>query len=541
MFRKNFIFVRLKRNDMGLYLNPNADAFQMGLNTEIYVDKSLILSELNKLVGSQENFVCISRPRRFGKSMAGNMISAYYSKGCDTREPFSRMKLGQVPDYDKYLNKFNVIKLDLNGWYQKAINEDREKCLVNYIQTALLNEFRKEFPSISFEDDSSLATDILNVYGQTGEKFVIIIDEYDVLIRERVPDELFQDYLSFLNSLFKDTTIRPAIALAYITGIIPIVRDKIQSKLNEFIEYTMLRPRQFAGMIGFTEEEVRDLCETYDMDYDECLRWYDGYRMSDTIRVCNPLSIVSAIRDREYDSYWSTTGSFEALRDYILMDFEGIRQDVIKMISGESVPVNVLKYQNTMESINSKDNVFTYLIHLGYLCYNRKEKTCSIPNEEVRIEWINSIEDSADYKKVMAVVNASKKLLDDTIQGNEEAVARALDAAHTEVTNPLTYNDEHCFQSAICLAYFYANTRYTLVKELPTGKGYADLVLIPYLPNIPAMVIELKHNKSAESALRQIKEKNYCQALNNYKGDLLFVGISYDEKTKEHQCKIERL
>jgi Protein of unknown function (DUF1703)./Predicted AAA-ATPase. len=526
---------------MGLYLNPNADAFQMGLNTEIYVDKSLILSELNKLVGSQENFVCISRPRRFGKSMAGNMISAYYSKGCDIREPFSRMKLGQVPDYDKYLNKFNVIKLDLNGWYQKAINEDREKCLVNYIQTALLNEFRKEFPSISFEDDSSLATDILNVYGQTGEKFVIIIDEYDVLIRERVPDELFQDYLSFLNSLFKDTTIRPAIALAYITGIIPIVRDKIQSKLNEFIEYTMLRPRQFAGMIGFTEEEVRDLCETYDMDYDECLRWYDGYRMSDTIRVCNPLSIVSAIRDREYDSYWSTTGSFEALRDYILMDFEGIRQDVIKMISGESVPVNVLKYQNTMESINSKDNVFTYLIHLGYLCYNRKEKTCSIPNEEVRIEWINSIEDSADYKKVMAVVNASKKLLDDTIQGNEEAVARALDAAHTEVTNPLTYNDEHCFQSAICLAYFYANTRYTLVKELPTGKGYADLVLIPYLPNIPAMVIELKHNKSAESALRQIKEKNYCQALNNYKGDLLFVGISYDEKTKEHQCKIERL
>ena len=526
---------------MGLYLNPNADAFQMGLNTEIYVDKSLILSELNKLVGSQENFVCISRPRRFGKSMAGNMISAYYSKGCDTREPFSRMKLGQVPDYDKYLNKFNVIKLDLNGWYQKAINEDREKCLVNYIQTALLNEFRKEFPSISFEDDSSLATDILNVYGQTGEKFVIIIDEYDVLIRERVPDELFQDYLSFLNSLFKDTTIRPAIALAYITGIFPIVRDKIQSKLNEFIEYTMLRPRQFAGMIGFTEEEVRDLCETYDMDYDECLRWYDGYRMSDTIRVCNPLSIVSAIRDREYDSYWSTTGSFEALRDYILMDFEGIRQDVIKMISGESVPVNVLKYQNTMESINSKDNVFTYLIHLGYLCYNRKEKACSIPNEEVRIEWINSIEDSADYKKVMAVVNASKKLLDDTIQGNEEAVARALDAAHTEVTNPLTYNDEHCFQSAICLAYFYANTRYTLVKELPTGKGYADLVLIPYLPNIPAMVIELKHNKSAESALRQIKEKNYCQALNNYKGDLLFVGISYDEKTKEHQCKIERL
>lgn len=526
---------------MGLYLNPNADAFQMGLNNEIYVDKSLILSELNKLVGSQGNFVCMSRPRRFGKSMVGNMISAYYSKGCDTRETFSQMKLGQVPDYDKYLNKINVIKLDLNGLYQRAIQMNRIESLLTDIHETLANEFRSAFPNLTFNKGVTLDQCILNVYANIGEKFVIIIDEYDVLVREQVPQSLFNNYLSFLNGLFKDTTLRPAIALAYITGIIPIVRDKVQSKLNEFTEYTMIRPRQFAGMIGFTEEDVKDLCEKYDMDYDECLRWYDGYKMSDTIRVCNPLSVVSSILDREFDSYWSTTGSFEVLRDYILMDFEGIRQDVIKMISGGSVPVNVLKFQNTLESVNSKDNVFTYLIHLGYLAYNRADKTCYIPNEEVRIEWVNSIEDSADYKKVMAVVNASKKLLDATVDGNEEAVAKALDAAHTEVTNPLTYNDEHCFQSAICLAYFFANTRYTLVKELPTGKGYADLVLIPYLPNIPAMVIELKHNKSADSALRQIKEKNYCQALNQYKGDLLFVGISYDEKTKEHQCKIERL
>ncbi len=526
---------------MGLYLNPNADAFQMGLNTEIYVDKSLILSELNKLVGSQGNFVCISRPRRFGKSMAGNMISAYYSKGCDTREIFSRMKLGQVPDYDKYLNKFNVIKLDLNEWYQKAINEGREKNLIKYIQATLLNEFRKEFPSISFEDGSSLATDILNVYGQMGEKFVIIIDEYDVLIRERVQDGLFQDYLSFLNSLFKGTTIRPAIALAYITGIIPIVRDKVQSKLNEFNEYTMIDAGPFASHVGFTEEETKELCKQYGCDFAEFQRWYDGYKLSEEVSLLNPKSVTSSISRKRMGSYWSATGSFEALKDYIMMDFAGIKQDVIKMISGESVPVNVTKFQNTLQSITNKDNAFTYLIHLGYLSYNYEEQTCCIPNEEVRLEWVNAIDDEEDYSTIMNIVNASKKLLDATIQGNEEAVAHALDAAHTEVTNPLTYNDEHCFQSAICLAYFYANTRYTLVKELPTGKGYADLVLIPYLPNIPAMVIELKHNKSADSALQQIKDKNYCQALNNYKGDLLFVGINYDEKTKKHRCKIERL
>ena len=526
---------------MGLYLNPNADAFQMGLNNEIYVDKSLILSELNKLVGSQGNFVCMSRPRRFGKSMVGNMISAYYSKGCDTRETFSQMKLGQVPDYDKYLNKFNVIKLDLNGWYQRAIQMNRIESLLTDIHETLANEFRSAFPNLTFNKRVTLDQCILNVYANIGEKFVIIIDEYDVWVREQVPQSLFNNYLSFLNGLFKDTTLRSAIALAYITGIFPIVRDKVQSKLNEFSEYTMLDSGQFAPHIGFTEEETKNLCEQYGCDFAEFQRWYDGYRLSEEVSLFNPKSVTTSISRKRMGNYWSATGSFEALKDYIMMDFAGIKQDVIKMISGESVPVNVTKFQNTLESITNKDNVFTYLIHLGYLSYNYEEQTCCIPNEEVRLEWVNSIDDEENYAPIMDLIKASKKLLDATVDGNEVAVAKALDAAHTEVTNPLTYNDEHCFQSAICLAYFFANTRYTLVKELPTGKGYADLVLIPYLPNIPAMVIELKHNKSADSALRQIKEKNYCKALNQYKGDLLFVGINYDEKTKEHQCKIERL
>lgn len=526
---------------MGIYLNPNADSLQMGLNSEIYVDKSLIISELNKLVCSQSNFMCMSRPRRFGKSMAGNMISAYYSKGCNTHEIFSQMKIGQVADYDRYLNKFNVIKLDLNGWYQKTMTEVLNVDLIRYLQDNVIEEFEEEYPDIKFDKGTSIATCIQKVYRKTGEKFVIIIDEYDVLVREQVPESLFQSYLSFLNGLFKDTSLRPAIALAYITGIIPIVRDKIQSKLNEFKEYTILAPRQFAGHIGFTEAEVKELCDKYNADYEECIRWYDGYKMSDTISICNPLSIVNAILYNEYGSHWSATGSFEILKDYIMMDFAGIKQDVISMISGESVPVNVTKFQNNLDCITNKDNAFTYLIHLGYLCYNPKARTCHIPNEEVRLEWVNAIDDEADYSSIMSIVNASKKLLDATIKGEEDAVAKALSAAHTEVTSNLTYNDEHCFQSAICLAYFYANTRYTLIKELPTGKGYADLVLIPYLPNIPALVIELKHNKSAESALQQIKEKNYCQALSQYKGNLLFVGINYDEKTKEHKCRIEKV
>ena len=526
---------------MGLYLNPNEEALNQSLRNTIYVDKSLILLELNKLADTDHYFVCMSRPRRFGKSMAGNLISAYYSKGCDTRSIFSQMKFGKEVNWDQYLNKFNVIKLDLNGIYQNAVVKGESDRIIEIINRELVIEFKEQFNNVCFDNSNSIADCILNVYKALGQKFVMIIDEYDVLVREKVPVELTKKYISFLNGLFKNTTLRPAFALVYITGIIPIVRDKVQSKLNEFKESTMLKPRQFAGMIGFTEQEVKELCDKYGTDYNECLRWYDGYKIKKGISICNPLSVVTAIEDDEFGCYWSQTGSFEALRDYILMDFEGIRQDVVCMISGKSVAVDVESFRNTMDCFETKDDVFTYLIHLGYLSYNSEEKTCNIPNEEVRQEWIKSIKIAPDYKKLMDIVNGSKLLLDYTIEGNEEAVANALNAAHIEVTSPLTYNDEHCFQSAICLAYFYANTRYTLVKELPTGKGYADLVLIPYLPDIPALVIELKCNKTADSAIKQIKDKNYCQALNQYNGDLLFVGINYDKDTKKHSCKIEKV
>ena len=526
---------------MGLYLNPNAEAFKQSIRNKIYVDKSLIVAELNKLAGSDHDFICMSRPRRFGKSMAGNLISAYYSKGCDTRSVFGQLKLGEEENWDQHLNKFNVIKLDMCELWQQSMVENKADSLIEEINKIVLREFRKQFPNIEFEDGSSIQRNIKEVYAETGEKFVIIIDEYDVLVREKVSKELFEKYLSFLNGLFKNSTLRPAFALAYITGIIPIVRDKVQSNLNEFDEYTMIDAGDFAPYIGFTKEETEQLCKEYGRDFAEYERWYDGYRLSDEVSLFNPKSVVTSITRKRMDCYWAATGSFEALQDYILMDFEGIRQDIVSMIAGKPVEVDVWGYQNTMDCFKSKDHVFTYLIHLGYLSYDWDEKTCKIPNEEVRQQWIQSIKLSPDYKKLMGIVNASKKLLDYTIEGNAEAVADALNAAHTEVTSPLTYNDEHCFQSAICLAYFYANTRYTLVKELPTGKGYADLVLIPYLPNIPALVIELKCDKTSGTALQQIKDKNYCQALNQYKGDLLFVGVNYNKETKEHTCKIEKV
>lgn len=520
---------------MGLYLNPNNAAFQANLNLPIYVDKSMLIDELNKFIGRSDNFLCISRPRRFGKSIAGNMIAAYYSKGADSQEMFSNLKIAQTERYEKYLNKLNVIKIDFNGFLQKAKDKNN---IFGEINDRVRSDFVSEYPNIMFATDDSIGDCILKVYDALQQTFVIIIDEYDVFVREKVSKKIFEQYLTFLSSLFKDGTLRPAIALAYLTGILPIVRDQIQSKMNEFDEYSMLDAAQLTEFVGFTTAETQELCQSAGMNFEECKRWYDGYEQNNT-EIYSPKSVITAMQRKTFGSYWTATGSFEALRDYILMNFEGIKDDVITMIGGGRVGVNVLKYMNTMADFNSKDDVFTYLIHLGYLTYDRIEKMCYIPNSEIRTEWVNSIEDSPDYKPIMQLINASKKLLQSTIEKDAAAVATALNEAHMRATNPLTYNNEASFQSAIGLAYFYANTKYTIVKELPTGKGYADLALIPYVPNIPAMIIELKNNKTAIGAINQIKERHYDDILQHYRGQMLFVGINYDAETKEHTCEIE--
>ena len=521
---------------MGIYLNPNNVLLQQARKSEIFVDKSMMIAELNKLVDTENKYICVSRPRRFGKSMAGNMIAAYYSKGCDSRELFKDLKIAQDKSYEEYLNKLNVIKIDLNAEYMS-----NREVFLQVMQQRIMKDFAKAFPNIDFSDCRSFADCMLEVYAEKEETFVVIIDEYDVLVREKVPQALFDDYLRFLNAMFKNSTLSPAISLAYLTGILPIVRDKIQSKLNLFMEYSMTNPMNLAEFVGFTAEETKGLCEHYGMDYAECKRWYDGYDLKTVKEVFSPRSVVSAMQNREYGSYWTQTGSYEALKLYILMNFDGMKDDVIKMMGGGKVPVEVDSYLNTMTDFHGKDDVFTYLIHLGYLAYDRETQLCYIPNEEIRKQWVISIQYEQDYAPIIKLVNDSKQLLEATINKDEAAVAAALTEAHTRVTNPLTYNNEASFQSAIGLAFFYANLKYTVIKELPTGKGYADLALIPYVPNIPAMIIELKNNKSAESAINQIKEKKYDDLLEHYRGSLLFVGINYDADTKEHQCKIEEM
>ncbi len=521
---------------MGIYVNPNSENLKIDMASPIYVDKSMLIAEINRLVMTNKRFVCVSRSRRFGKTMAGNMLSAYFTKGSDSRELFKNLKIAKDPSFEKYLNKFNVIKLDVNAFYSKY---GPKADLVPIFSDSIRTELKAAFPSVLIPDGEPLAGCLEKIYAATEEQFVVIIDEYDVLIREKVSEEIFKSYLAFLNSMFKNDNLAPAIALAYITGILPVVRDKVQSKLNVFREYTMAGASRLSEFVGFTAEETQELCSENGLNFEECKRWYDGYNLNG-IEIYSPNSIVEAIDNNKVKSYWTQTGSYEALKNYILMDFEGILQDVKTMIGGGRVDVRVSSYLNTMTDFHCKDDVFTYLIHLGYLAYDEDTEQCYIPNREVRDQWILSVQQSPDYRGVMELVNASKQLVESTIEGEADAVATALDKAHEQICNNLNYNNEGTFQAVICLAYFYANLKYTIVKECPAGKGVADVVMIPYVPNTPALIIELKRNKCEKTALDQIRAKNYGAALEKYSGDLLFVGVNYDEQTKEHKCVIEK-
>lgn len=524
---------------MGIYINAGNDNLRMALNSEIFVDKSLVLQKLCSLLNSNQRFICVSRPRRFGKTMVRDLMVAYFSKGCDSREMFSDLKIAQAPCFENNLNKFNVIAIDLGALYNAAAN--RNDVLKN-LKTRLFKDFGKEFPNIDFDDQISIAEMIQQAYDETKTQFIIIIDEYDTFIRERQSEVLLEEYRSFLNSIFKNNELSPAIALAYLTGILPVERDKVQSKLNNFRESTILSPFGFEEFFGFTKEETEALCNRYGMNFEECEDWYDGYRIgeADQISVHNPNSVVEAMMRREFGNYWTKTGSYEAVSDYIKLDYDGTKTAVVEMLSGREVPVNVVDFKNKLDEIKTKDHVLTYLIHLGYLNYDTTTKLCRIPNKEIKQEWESAIKDADNFSKIAEMIRNSDNLLYLTQNGIAEEVAAALDKAHTEVSSVLNYNFESSLQAAIILAYYTAKTKYTIIQELPAGYGFADIGFIPLDKKDPAMIIELKYDKNAKAAISQIKDRKYPKAFENYIDNLLLVAVNYDKTTKVHECVIEK-
>ncbi len=521
---------------MGIYLNPSNVGFKGTLAAEIYVDKTMLISELNTFIDKENKYICVSRPRRFGKTIATNMLCAYYSKGCDSRDIFDKMKISKADNYEKYLNKLNFIAIDVASEYQNAKNKEKT---LDKLTTFVKGEFIRQFPTIDFSLCESIADCILMVYSATNETFVIILDEYDCLVRDQFGTHLFADYLEFLNGLFKSNTLRPAISLAYITGILPVVRDRVQSKLNNFREYTILNAYNLAEFVGFTEEEVQPLCAQYNVDFARCKRMYDGYSQNG-FEIYNPESVVMCMQTKEFGNFWGKTSTYKVITDRLKHNYKGMKDDVIKMIARENVKVDVDMFLNTMTDFNDKDDVFTYLIHLGYLAYNKDDGTCRIPNFEVRKEWHKAVSALNGYEKTDEIIKASEELLNQTINKNADAVAKALDESHIHVTSNRNYNNEDALAAAIYIAYVHALNNYRIFKEVTAGKGFADLVFVPIHEDgeHQPIIIELKHNQSTGKALEQIQNKEYFRLLDSYKGKVLLVGINYDKDTKKHECEI---
>ena len=522
-----------------LYLNPDDSLFCESLADLFYIDKSMLIEETNKAIGTKSKFVCVSRARRFGKSTALEMLAAYYAKGSNGRA-FHGLQIEKSISFSEHLGKYNVLMFDLNSFYDNCIG-DKTK-MFRDIFDAVASEFTYQFPNIVFKG-RSVASLLRDVYSNTGEKFVVLIDEYDVLARKNVSEPLFEAYLEFLNGLFKNNDITRTIALAYITGILPVVREKFQSKLNNFIEYTMISAANMSKYFGFTADEVRSVCQKFHIDEDECRKWYDGYNINGT-EIFSPKSIHEAARRGETGNYWAATGSFEAVSDYISLDFEGIIEDVNRLIAGEEVKADVSTYENKIDSsaFRCKDDVFTYCIHLGYLSYNSSSKSVRIPNYEVRMQWIAAIKSVSKFSETRKIISLSEKIIYNICEYRSDLVAESIEASHSAVTSNLSYNNEQSLQSAILLSFISARDRYTIVPEFPAGKGYADVVLIPYKPkkSDPAIVVELKVEGTVKTGIGQIRKREYPKSLKHCENNLILVSISYDKKTKKHSAVVER-
>lgn len=533
---------------MGRYLNPGSKKFEMARASNIYVDKSGIIACLNNVIATSNRFVCVSRPRRFGKSMALDMISAYYDRTTDAKKLFDGLAIEQSETFEKHANKYDVIALNMQKFLSNSHSMDE---LLAKIKRFLLKELTRAYPSEDYLDATNLPLTMSDIYGETDRQFVILIDEWDCIFREyRERKDEQEKYLDFLRDWLKDAEY---VALAYMTGILPIKKYGTHSALNMFTEYSMINAGDVAKYTGFTEGEVKSLCEKYHMSFDETKAWYDGYRLEQTmehpkdgkrtktVEIYSPRSVVSSMTEGKFGPYWNQTETYEALKVYIDMNFDGLRDAIKTLVAGGRQKINPDKFVNDMTTFKSADDVMTLLVHLGYLGYDTNNSEVFIPNHEIRREYINAMEDSG-WDEIIRAVKASDMLLASTWAMDADKVAEGVENAHFE-TSHIQYNDENALSYTLSLAYYAARQYYTMIREMPAGNGFADIVYVPRqkYADKPAMIAELKWNKDADTAIRQIKEKRYIKALEGYKGEVLLIGIDYDKKTRKHECKIEKL
>ena len=515
---------------MSDYIDYGNSDFRRVINSN-FVDKSGLLAFLNSNLDTEQSFICISRPRRFGKSVAAKMAYAYYDRSCDSSKLFNGLEITHNPDYKTHLNKYPTIFIDWNRFANVPKNE-----ILKEAQKCFVADLKKSYSFL--QEQESFAKALAEINDKTGDRFILIIDEWDMLVRD-VDQDVQDEYVNFLRSMFKSNNANKIFLLVYMTGILPIIKIRTQSALNNFREYSIVHPGKTSKYYGFTEQEVKKLCEENDMDFELMKHAYDGYIIGDQKSMFNPNSVMQAIDFRTYDSFWSKTASFMAIETYLHTDVDNVRTKIIEMMSGGTEVIEPASFRNDMKNIDTSDDVMTLLVHLGYLSYEPETQRVRIPNTEVAIEFKNAVS-VAGWGELSKSVGASLRLLEDTITLKKDKIARAFDDYHFEASSLLEFNDENSMRCAIVLAYYAAKPFYKIFHELPTGKGFADMVFIPlHNSSRPAIVVELKYDKTADSAIDQIHRKEYPASLKGFSKRIILCGINYNKSTSKHEVEME--
>ena len=520
---------------MAYFLNNINEVNQFSKTTKekYFVDKSELIEKMNELVGTASQYVCITRPRRFGKTLNAMMLASYYSKNADFKELFDKLEVSKSESYLKHLNKHNVVYITFSKPTSDYTNYVE---YINGFKKQLIEDLKEKF-NIEFDENDKLGKIFEDLYNQTSEGFVFIIDEWDYIFNNNLfAEDDRKEFLRFLEDLLKD---RPYVELAYMTGVLPIAKYSAGSALNMFLEFNIMNDHTYDEHFGFTNEEVESLCKKQNkVSMDNLKEWYNGYYTCNNLQIYNPRSVTTALRQGVCQSYWTNTGPMDEISYYIENNIEEVQNDIVQMVSGISVNIHLEGYSAEQINLNTREEILSAMTVYGFLSYH--DETLTIPNKELRMKFDYSLKNH-QMGAISKLVLKSNQMLEATLRKDTKTMEQLIQEAHDINIPVIKYNDENSLACVITLVYLSARTKYTIVREMEAGAGKADFIFYPNDKSKPAFILELKKNASPEEALKQIREKRYATALRDYTGQKLAVGISYDEKLKKHSVKIEEI
>ncbi len=540
-----------RKADMGQYLDSRVpfESYRGIAGTRFFVDKTLLLEDVLKAVETDgQKYLCITRPRRFGKSVMANMVAAFLGRAEDAGSVFERLEIARSEWYSAHLNQYPVIYIDFS--------EVPENCAsyheyISRVLDGLKRDLAEAFPEIVIDTRASVWDLLTDIFQRTGKKFVFVIDEWDAAFHMSfITAEDQKAYLLFLKTLLKD---KAYVKLAYMTGVLPVAKYSSGSELNMFVEYDMTVMERFSDCFGFVEEEVDDLFDIYlkttkmpKITREDLELWYDGYHTVAGERLYNPRSVVCALANNQLANYWTSSGPYDEIFFYVKNNVDDIRDDLVVMIAGEGVEAKIRNYAAVSMELNTKDEIYSAMVIYGLLTY--MDGVVLIPNKELMDKFKEFLMNKESLGYVYRLANESKRMLAATLGGDTETMAEILEFAHNTESPIFSYNSEIELSAVVNLVYLAARDKYRVEREDKAGKGYVDFIFYPERKNGDALILELKVDSSPEEAIKQIKDKNYGSRFKGkigekpkYTGRILAVGISYSTKTKEHSCKVEVL